>query len=149
MVRFPRFIHGLLVLVLVLLTSCSQPPATVATPPTYTPAQLERVHEYVDNIQANYERMSELQADLNRQDWQAARATLRGPLGQMLQDMRNLERNLLPADQKLAHSLNRAFAEDLLDIDGAADQKNLSLALRKYDAATADFAQFLQALPQG
>lgn len=143
-----RLISLVLALVAVVLVSCGGPSATVA-PPTYTQTQLERIQGYVPGILEAHERLSELQEGIQAEDWQEVQAVMRGPLGQMLQDMNSLTRSLLPADQKAARQAARDLFDDFVDIDQAAESQKVEVALRGYGEAVADFNKFMQLLPTG
>lgn len=140
--------RGLFTWVLVLMTaflvSCG--PAPKAVVPTYTPAQLERIQDYATGISEKYKRMADLQAEIQSRDWEGAAAIMGGPLGQMLQDMQNLNRNLLPQDQKTARELTRSLFEDFVAIEQAGRDNNLAKALGGFSEIAKDFGKYNQLL---
>ncbi len=147
MFKHRSFVSLLLVVLAVVLVSCGGPnPATIA-PPTYTSVQLEKIQSYVPGILENHQRLEDVRASIQVGDWQEAQALMRGPLGQMLQDMRNLARNLLPQDQKRANQVARDFFDDLTSIDQAAQLNKPNDALTAYQDAVRDFEQFMQLVP--
>ena len=146
MISYRSFRSFVLALLAVVLVSCGGPTATVA-PPTYTPVQLERIQQYVPGILATHQRLGDLQAKIQAEDWQEVKAIMRGPLGQMRQDMTSLTRNLLPQDQKAARQAARDFFDDLVDIDQAAENQKVDVAIRSYGAAVQDFDKFMQLIP--
>lgn len=141
-----RLISLVLVLVAVFVVSCGGPSATVA-PPTYTQIQLERIQGYIPGILEAHERFGELESGIQAEDWQEVQAVMRGPLGQMLQDMNSLTRNLLPKDQQAARQAARNFFDDLVDIDQAAEGQKVDVALLGYTQALKDFDEFMQLIP--
>lgn len=148
MIRFRSVLTWILALMTVVLVSCGGPTATSQEPPTYTSAQLQRIQGYVPDLIATRERMEkELPAKIEAKDWSEVSTFVHGPLGQVLQDMNNLSRNLLPQDQKTARQLARQLFDNLVDIDQAGNIDNLSLARQQYAAALEDFDQFLELLP--
>lgn len=136
-----------LALMTAFLVGCGGPATQAVAPPTYTAAQIERIQSYGTDIQAKYQHMADLQAAIQTQDWEEASAIMGGPLGQMLLDMRNLERNLLPKEQVAARRLTRALFDDFVSIDQAGKLGNLANARASYTAAARDYEQFMQLLP--
>jgi photosystem II protein PsbQ len=146
MARYRALISLVLVLVATFLVSCGGP-AAVAPPPTYTPTQLEKIQDYATGILGNHQRIEELLPAVKAQDYQEVQAFLSGPLGQMLQDMRNLNRNLLPKDQKAAGDLTRSLFDDFVDILKGTERKDMTAALRGFDDAARDFGRYMDLLP--
>lgn len=147
--RLRRLLTAILALVAVVVVGCGGPAQQAAPPPTYTAAQLERIQQYIPNILENHGRISDLEAAVQAEDWQEAEALMGGPLTQMLQDMNNLSRNLLPQDQRQARELTRGLFEDFVGIKEAGELDNLPLAQRSYGAAIQDFNQFMELIPAG
>jgi photosystem II protein PsbQ len=144
-------LRGLLSVVFALmacfLVSCSGPSA-VAPPPTYSEAQLQQIQQYLPDIQDKFARMDNLAKAIQQSNWQEIATIMRGPLGQMIQDMRNVNRHLLPSDQKAAQELTRTFFEDFVAIDQSATNKNAMDASKYYDEAVRDFEKDLSRLPE-
>jgi photosystem II protein PsbQ len=136
-----------LALITVFLVSCGGPAPQAVAPPSYTTVQLEKIQDYATGIQEKYQRMADLQGAINARNWEEAKAIMGGSLGQMLQDMRNLERNLLPQDRLAAQALTRSLFDDFVGIDQAGLINNLDKARKSYNAAVQDFEQFIQLLP--
>jgi photosystem II protein PsbQ len=131
----------------VVLVGCSGP-AKVAIPITYSDAQIQQIQQYVPKILSAKERMVNLEKEISERDWQEAQAIMRGPLGEMLQEMKYLSRNLLPQDQKNAQVATRSLFEDFIGVDAAASNNDVSEALREFDSALRDIDQFLGTIPQ-
>lgn len=149
MIRFQSILTWLVALIAVVLVSCGGPTTTTEVPTTYTPDQITRVQRYVPSLTAARERMeTELAREIEAKDWQEVSTFLHGPLGQALQDMNTVARNLLPQDQENARQLARQLFDNLVDIDQAGKIDNVSLARQQYAAALNDFDQFLELLPQ-
>jgi len=149
MIRFQSILTWIVALIAVVLVSCGGPTATSEVPTTYTPDQLARIQRYVPSLVAARERMgTELARKIEAKDWQEVSTFVHGPLGQALQDMNMVARNLLPQDQENARQLARQLFDNLVDIDQAGNIDNLNLARQQYAAALKDFDQFLELLPQ-
>ncbi len=150
MVRLNRtsFISLLLSVMAVILVGCGGPSATTAPPPTYSDLQITRINDYLSDIQKNAERFADLEASIAKADWQEAGNIMRGSLGEMLMDMRALNRNLLPKDQPTPTALTRALTEDFLKIDQGADLNSVNLAQEGFREAEADFNAYLSSLPK-
>lgn len=149
MVRYRSILTWVLALIAVVLVSCGGPSATNVAPPTYTATQIARIQQYVPELLEARTRMeTELMADIQVGDWQEVSSFTHGPLGQALQNMNNIVRNLLPEDQKQARQLTRQLFDNLVDIDQAGEINNPSLAMQQYSAALEDYDQFLALIPQ-
>ncbi len=129
------------------LVSCGGP-STVAVPPTYTEAQLQKIQQYLPEIQSAYGRLDALGAAIQGQNWQEVRSTIRGPFGSMIQDLKYVTSNLLPADQKAAREVSRSIFQDFIEIDQAAVATNVDAALKGFDSAAKDIDAFLGGLPE-
>ncbi|MCI3279912.1 photosystem II protein PsbQ [Synechococcus sp. PCC 6717] len=138
----------ILTLVAVVLVGCGGPSATTTVPPTYSDLQITRINDYLSDIEKNAERFADLEASIAKADWQEAGNIMRGSLGEMLMDMRALNRNLLAKDQPTPTALTRALTEDFLKIDQAADLNSVPLAQEGFRDATADFNAYLNSLPK-
>jgi photosystem II protein PsbQ len=147
MFRFRALLSCLFAMVAFALVSCGGP-STVAVPPTYTEAQLQKIQQYLPEIQSAYGRLDALGAAIQDQNWQEVRSTIRGPFGSMIQDMKYVTSNLLPADQKIAREVSRSIFQDFIDIDQAAIATNADAALRGLDNANKDIDAFLGGLPE-
>lgn len=148
MSRLRSLLSVVLAFVACLLVSCGGPTA-VAPPPTYTEAQLQQIQQYLPSVEDKYTEMNGLAEAIQQSNWQEIRTIMRGPLGQMIQDMYNVNRHLLPSDQKAAQSSTRKFFEDFVAIDQAATNKNAVDASKYFDRAVQDFEQFLSYVPKG
>jgi photosystem II protein PsbQ len=129
------------------LVSCGGP-STVAVAPTYTAAQLQKIQQYLPEIQSANGRLEALGAAIQDQKWQEVRSTIRGPFGSLIQDLKYVTSNLLPADQKVAREVSRNIFQDFIEIDQAAVATNVDGALRGFDSAAKDIEAFLGNLPE-
>lgn len=135
-------------LVATLLVSCSGPATTVKIPTTYSDTQLDLISNYLTTIEDNSARLGQLEAGIVAGDWQTVRTVMRGPLGQMILDMRNLNRNLLTKDQPPAIETTRAIVTDLLALDQAAIDEDIPAAQKAFKAVKQDYEDYLKLVPQ-
>jgi photosystem II protein PsbQ len=129
------------------LVSCGGP-SKVTVPPTYTTAQLQKIQQYLPEIQSANGRLEALGAAIQNQQWQEVRSTIRGPFGSLIQDLKYVTSNLLPADQKMAREVSRNIFQDFIEIDQAAVANNVGAALQGFDNAAKDIDAFLGGLPE-
>lgn len=135
-------------LVAALLVSCGGPATTVKIPTTYSDTQLDLISNYLTTIEDNSTRLSQLETAITVADWQTVRTVMRGPLGQMILDMRNLNRNLLTKDQAPAVETTRAIVTDLLALDQAAIDEDIPAAQKAFKAVKQDYDNYLKLVPQ-
>jgi photosystem II protein PsbQ len=147
MLRFRALLSCLFAMVAFVLVSCGGP-TTVAVPPTYTEAQLQKIQQYLPEIQSATARLDKLGDAIQSQNWQEVRSTIRGPFGSMIEDFKYVTSHLLPADQKVAREVSRNIFKDFIDIDQAAVATNVEGALRGFDSAAKDIEAFLDVLPE-
>jgi photosystem II protein PsbQ len=136
----------LLVLLATFLISCGGPGVAVA-PPSYSAVQLERIQEYVPQIQVVRDRADELKNLIYKKDWIDVSNFIHGPMAEARLSMNYVTPNLLPKDQPTARQITRDLLNHLVKIDQAAGQANTQLALSNYQAAIADIDKFFQLLP--
>jgi photosystem II protein PsbQ len=147
MARLRGFLSVTLAFIACLLVSCGGPTAS-APPPTYSAEQLQQIQLYLPSVEEKYAQMENLAKAIQQSNWQQIRTIMRGPLGQMIQDMYNVDRHLLPADQKAAKDLTRKFFEDFVAIDQAATNKSATDISKYFDLAVRDYEQFLSYVPK-
>ncbi|MCG9891737.1 MAG: photosystem II protein PsbQ [Thermosynechococcaceae cyanobacterium MS004] len=147
MFRFRALISLLLTIVAVVLVSCGGPSA-VSAPPVYTDAQLERIQQYLPEIQSAYQRFDALNDSIQARNWQDIRSTIRGPFGSLIENLKYVTSNLLPEEQKAAREISRDIFQDFIGIDQAATNKNVDAALQSFDSAVRDVEKFLAKLPE-
>ncbi|WP_404789095.1 photosystem II protein PsbQ [Altericista sp. CCNU0014] len=147
MFRFRALLSCLLAMVAFVLVSCGGP-SRVEVPPTYTEAQIQKIQQYLPEIQSAYGRLDALGDAIQDRNWQEVRSTIRGPFGSMIQDLKYVTSNLLPADQKVAREISRDIFQDFIEIDQAAIATNTDAALRNFDKAAKDIDAFLGNLPE-
>jgi photosystem II protein PsbQ len=147
MFRFRALLSCLFVMVAFVLVSCGGP-TRVAVAPTYTEAQLQKIQQYLPEIQSANGRLEALGAAIQDRNWQEVRSTIRGPFGSLIQDLKYVTSNLLPADQKIAREVSRNIFQDFIEIDQAAVASNVDGALRGFENAAKDIDAFLGGLPE-
>jgi photosystem II protein PsbQ len=142
-----RSIFSLLLVVLAtFLISCSGSSVAVA-PPTYTPTQLQRIQEYVPDIQAIRTRGEELQYLIANNEWIKVGNFIHGPMASVKLDMSYIAPNLLPQDQSTARKITRDMFSSLVEIDQAASVGNKAVALNNYAIAFNKIDEFLELMP--
>ncbi len=147
MVRHRSILSLILAIVATFLVSCGSP-TTASVPPTYTPAQIEQIQQYVPKIQALRDRMKEIPTSARRRDWIDVSNFVHGPLGELRLQMTYVTRNLLAGDQKKAQQLTRDFFNELVQIDSAAQEADARKIASNYQQALADIDNFIQLIPQ-
>lgn len=139
-----------LALVMTLWMALATPVAAkTLKPTTYTSEQLTSLQEYNADLSALRERMPELAALIQKQDWVFVRNFIRGPLGELRFKMATVTSNLLPDAQAKARKLSKTIFSNLEAIDQAADAAAYKAAIRNYAETIRDFDEFLKLIPQG
>lgn len=147
MARHRSILSLILVIVATFIVSCGGPTAAKVAP-TYTATQIEQIQQYVPDLAALRDRMSEIPVFIQRRDWIDVRNFIHGPLGELRLKMTYVTRNLLPQDQEAGRQLTRDLFNDLVKIEQAAEESNSQAAVRNYQAALTDINKFLQLVPQ-
>lgn len=147
MSRLRPFFSLILVSLATLLVSCGGP-NVAATPPTYSPAQLETIEQYLPKIVAVEERSAELQQLIQEKDWIDVDNFIHGPMTEAKLNMQYVTSNLLAGEQKQARKILREMSNNLVKIYDAAKVANQAQALNSYNAAFADIDKFLDLIPQ-
>ena len=147
MARYRSILSLIIVIVATFLVSCGSPTVAKA-PPTYTPAQIEQIQQYVPDMVALRDRMSELQMLIKRRDWIDVSNFIHGPLGELRLKMTYVTRNLLAKDQAQASEATRDLFDHLVKIEQAAESGDAPRATLNYREAVADIDTFLQLVPQ-
>ncbi|MBF2068030.1 MAG: photosystem II protein PsbQ [Calothrix sp. C42_A2020_038] len=147
MARQRSIISLILVFLATFLMSCSGP--SVATPPpTYTQTQLQKIQEYLTDIEAVRNRESELGDLIDRKDWIKVGNFIHGPMAEARLDMTYIASNLLPKEQAPARKVARDLFDHLVKIDQAAASGNQLVAASNYKAAYEDIDKFLTLVPK-
>jgi photosystem II protein PsbQ len=136
----------ILVLLATFLISCGNPSVATA-PPTYSPAQLEKIQEYIPEITSVQERAVELQKLIETKQWIQVGNFIHGPMAEARLSMNYLAANLLPPNQSQAREVVRNMLDHLVKIDQAATQANYAQAVTNSRAAFADIETFLKLVP--
>ena len=147
MARYRSILSLILVIVATLIVGCGSPTA-IKQAPTYTYAQIQQIQQYVPEILALRDRMSEIPVLIQRRDWINVNNFIHGPLGELRLQLNYATRSLLPDDQKQARQTTRQFFDHLVKIAEAAGTSNPEAAQLNYQAALKDINNFLQLLPQ-
>ena len=147
MARYRSILSLIIVIVATFLVSCGSPTVAKA-PPTYTAAQIEQIQQYVPDMVALRDRMSELQMLIKRRDWIDVNNFIHGPLGELRLKMTYVTRNLLAKDQAQASEATRDLFGHLVKIEHAAERGDAPRATLNYREAVADIDTFLQLVPQ-
>ncbi|TAF09586.1 MAG: photosystem II protein PsbQ [Nostocales cyanobacterium] len=146
MVRQRSILSLILVILTTFLISCSRPSVATA-PPTYTPAQIVKIQEYVPDIQVVRDRSDELNNLIQSGEWIKVGNFIHGPMTEAKLNMTYVIPNLLPQDQSLARQITKDLSSHLVKIDKAASVGNTSLALSGYKDVFVDVDKFLQLIP--
>ncbi len=146
MTKHRSILSVVLALVAVLLISCGSP--TVAKVPTYTPEQVAEIQSYAKDVSAMRDRLPELQALIQKEDWTFVRNFIHGPLGELRVKMSAVTRDLLPNAQKPSRQAAQDVFNALVTLDRAAGESDSELATRKYGEAVKAFDAFFQLVPQ-
>jgi len=149
MKQYRSIVALLLVLVtMVCLNLGSVAEAKSIKQPSYSVEQMASLKQYVAQVSALRDRMSELSALIQKQDWIFTRNFIHGPLGELRFQLATVTRNLLPPTQVQARNIARAIAEDMETIDQAAQNRDYKLAIRNYGQMVRDLDSFLTLIPQ-
>ncbi len=146
MTKHRSILSIVLALVAMLLISCGSP--TSAKVPTYTPEQVAEIQSYAKDVSVMGDRLPELQALIEKEDWTFVRNFIHGPLGELRVKMSAVTRDLLPNAQKPSRQAAKEFFDALVTIDRAAGESNSELATRKYSEAVKAFDAFFRLIPQ-
>lgn len=147
MARHRSIFSLILVIVATFLISCGGP-SVAKVPQTYTTAQVEQIQQYVPDMIALRDRMSEIPTLIQRRDWIDVNNFIHGPLGELRLKMTYVSRNLLPKDQETARQATRDFFDHLVKIEQAAQNSDTEQAKLNYREALADIDEFLQLVPK-
>ncbi len=137
----------ILVSLATLLISCGGP-NVAATPPTYTPLQIQKIQEYTPEVVAVQQRAAELQRLIQTKNWTDVSNFIHGPVAEARLNMNYIVSNLLPEEQKQGRKIVRDMFNNLVKIDQASKDADVLQALNYYDAAFADIDRFLGLLPK-
>ena len=147
MARYRSSLSLILVIVATFLVSCGSPTVAKVTK-TYTAAQVEQIQQYVPDIVALRDRMSEIPTFIKRSDWINVSNFIHGPIAELRLKMTYVTRNLLPNDQQTAREAIRGLLDHLVKIEEAAQEGNAQQVVLNYREAVADINTFLEVVPQ-
>ncbi len=143
--RLRALVPLLLLLVSTLIGGCGG--GEPAVKPTYTPEKVAQIQEYLTPILTAQERMPELKAEIEAEEWNDVDSFIHGPLGGLRSSMSYVSRSLLPEDQPPAKALAKEFFSDLERIDAAADSGTIRLARQEYERALDDLNAYIDLVP--
>ncbi|MEM8780903.1 MAG: photosystem II protein PsbQ [Cyanobacteria bacterium P01_G01_bin.49] len=146
MPRLRSILSLLLVAVTIFCVSCGSPKASIPT--TYSSEKIEQLQVLSEPIEEARENMSVLKGFIADQNWLDTQTYIHGPLGGLRQQMNNLNRSLLPKDQKAAKDLSKQLFSDFERLDAAAKARNNTDAQRQYQDAVNHLDAFLDLLPK-
>ncbi|MBE9230046.1 photosystem II protein PsbQ [Phormidium sp. LEGE 05292] len=145
--RYRSILAIILAFVATVLVSCGGAP-TATKPPTYTPAQIERIQQYASDLEKVQERLPELAKLIQDENWTFVKNFIRGPLGELRTNLSFVERNLLPKDKTKVHETSQELIEGLILIDEAADSRDYKKAIRNFGVVQRELRSFLELTPQ-
>ena len=150
MAKYRSFLALVVALVAIVLISFASPAAARGKTkvPTYTAEQIAEIQSYAGDVAIMRDRMVELQALIQAEDWTFTRNFLHGRLGELRVKMSAVARDLLPEAQASARQIVKQVFEGLNDIDAAAKAKNYKAAIRGYGVVMSGFGEFFKLIPQ-
>lgn len=149
MKRFHSFIVILLALVITVVIGLGTPAhAARQSPAVYTSDQLDTLQKYAANVQALGDRLPELGALVEAEDWIHVSNFIRGPFGELRARLSRVTRNLLVKDQEQARQIAKKAAEALESLDRAAQDNNVQAADANYAAFLTLYNNFFSLLPK-
>jgi photosystem II protein PsbQ len=151
MTKYRSILALVLAFVAVFLIGFSRPvwAKTKAKTPTYTSEQIAEIQTYANDVAVMRDRMPELQALIQKEDWTFVRNFIHGPLGELRFKMSAVARDLLPEAQKQARQVSTDVFNNLVGIDRAAEQSDYKLAVRNYGLAIQNLEKFFTLIPKG
>jgi photosystem II protein PsbQ len=151
MAKYRSLLASVLAIVAVFVIGLSSPAwaKTKTKTPTYTPEQIAEIQTNASDVSAMRDRLSELQALIQKEDWTFVRNFIHGPLGELRFKMSAVVRSLLPDAQKPARTVAKEVFDNLVAIDRAAENADYKLAVRSYGEAIRNFDEFFKLIPKG
>ncbi len=149
MKRFRSFVAVVLALVVTVVIGFGTPANAARKAATsYTPAQVSTIQQYAASVQELGDRLPELGALVEAEDWIHVSNFIRGPFGELRARMSRVTRNLLAQDQAKARQIAKEAAESLEALDRAAQSNNYTAAETSYAAFKKEYDSFFNLLPQ-
>lgn len=144
-----KFRQSTLVLSLVLapffIASYVSPARSVVTTDSSN-RQTATIQRYTTNLQSSRNRLPELQAYIEKQDWGEVRSFIRGPLGELEVRLNRLKTSLPSAQQSPLERRINSLSQHLNRIDSSAGQGKSELAIEQYQAFVSDFDEVFKQL---
>ncbi len=116
---------------------------------SYTAAQIETIQTYASDINLMRDRLTELGALIDKEDFIFTRNFIHGPLGELRFKMLGVTRELFPDAAQQARDITRDVFNQLNLIDKAAADKNLRAGKKAFAAMNKGLDAFLTLVPQG
>jgi len=148
MVKLRSIVVAVLALAFIVLLNFGSVAEAKPKPQTYTGEQIEQIQSYTSELSALRDRLPELAALIQKQDWIFTRNFIHGPLGELRTKMLNVSRYVLPDAQPRIRAAAKLVFDNLVAIDEAAEVSNYKAAIRNYAETVRDFDAFLQLLPK-
>jgi photosystem II protein PsbQ len=146
MVRQRSILSLFFALLATFLISCSGPSVATA-PPTYTPAEITKIQEYVPEITIVRDRASELEKLIQSSEWIKVGNFIHGPMAEARLNMTYIIPHIAPQDQAKARQITKDLLGHLVKVDQAASVGNTTQALANYKDAFGDVDKFLNLVP--
>lgn len=147
-----RYQAVLAIILAFVITFLAQNPSyaarTKAKAPSYNAARLEQIQVYAPSVDAFRQKMTQVEAFIDAEQWTEIRDFIHGPLGELRRTMGRVAQSLLGPDQETAKAAETSLFKHLVDLDVAAKQQNYDLCMKSYNAALADFGKFLSVIPE-
>jgi photosystem II protein PsbQ len=115
---------------------------------SYTAEQIESIQNYAADIDAMRNRLTELGALIEKENWVFTRNFIHGPLGELRFKMLGIARELFPEASAAARAQTKAVFNQLNLIDKAAADKDYRAAQRAFKEMNAGIEKFLTLVPK-
>ena len=136
---------GLAVVITVGLTACS---GSQAKPPTLSSEDIASIERQATGFLSARNRLPELAALVNDQDWVFTRNLLHGPMQEVGRQMSYINSKLLPADRAEADKLASQLKTSMAQLDEAARLQDGDKLRKAYIQVASGFGLYAQILPE-
>ncbi len=109
-------------------------------------SQTATIQRYERNLQSSRNRLPELQALIEKQDWGEVRSFIRGPLGELEVRLNRLKTSFPSSQKALLDGKIKSLSQHLNQIDTSAGRGKSELAIEQYQAFMADFDEVFKLL---
>jgi photosystem II protein PsbQ len=151
MTKYRSIVALALAFVMVVMLSFASPAEakTKKKKQVYTAAQIETIRDYEADINVMRDRLSDLGALIEKEDWVFARNFIHGPLGELRFKMLGIAKELFPETATKARDVTRTVFNQLNLIDKASADKDYRAAKKAFGEMNKNIEVFLALLPQG